>query len=59
MKTPSGQRDEIEMLDGRVFFSTDNWVTVYLKQDGRVRLVTGTKADLARYLAVAASSASA
>lgn len=59
MKIPSGKREEIEMLDGRVFFSTDNWETVYLKRDGRIRLVIGTEADLARYFAVAASSASA
>lgn len=53
------KREEIEMLDGRVFFTNDNWATVYLKKDGRVRLVIGKAADLARYLAIAYSSASA
>ena len=54
----AGKREEVEMLDGRVFFSTDNWETVYLKRGGRVRLVIGSEADLARYLAIAHASPS-
>jgi hypothetical protein len=41
------------MLDGRVYFSTDNWATVYevAKPGGRPRKLEGEEADLARYIA--------
>lgn len=55
--TVKGKREEVEMVDGRVYVTFDNWQTVYKEQHGRRRLVTGQEADLARYLAVAASSA--
>ena len=46
--------ETIEMLDGRVFFSTDTWVTVFVAKPGeQLRKVTGRAADVARFLAVA------
>lgn len=53
------QRETIEMLDGRVYFSDDNWQTVFRQRrdDSRHRVVTGKEADLARFIAVAQSSA--
>jgi hypothetical protein len=53
--------ETVEMVDGRVYFSTDNWATVYRLWRGnshRWRIVTDKQeADLARFLAVAQSSA--
>jgi hypothetical protein len=49
--------DELVMLDGRRFFTHDNWQTVFLDSDGKVRRVTGEAANRIRYLAVAQSSA--
>lgn len=44
--------ETIEMVDGRVFWSIDRWVTVFVVTPaGRVRLVSGRSADLARFLA--------
>jgi hypothetical protein len=44
---------KIEMLDGRVYTSTDNWATVWRGS----RRVTGREADLVRFLhAMGASS---
>lgn len=41
----------IEMLDGRIFWSTDSFFTV--RQSGRERPITGRQADLIRFLAAA------
>jgi len=56
------KRETVEMVDGRIYFSDDNWQTVQLsrgpgKPGTSSRLVTGQEADLARFLAVAQSSA--
>lgn len=52
------RREMVEMVDGRVYYSDDNWTTVYLiPPGGKARRVTGKAADLARFLAVAQSSA--
>ena len=41
-------REEVEMLDGRVYFSTNNWTTVYVKwPSGRTERLTGKEADQA------------
>jgi hypothetical protein len=46
---------QIEMLDGRVYTTTDNWATVWLV--GRRRPVAKAEADLVRFLhAMGASS---
>jgi hypothetical protein len=51
-------RERVEMVDGRTYYSDDNWTTVYLiRPSGKRRLVAGKEADLARFLAVAQSSA--
>lgn len=54
-------KDQVEMVDGRVYSTTDGWETVYVSQrGGKKRKVTDKdEADLARYLAIAQSSASA
>ena len=57
--------ETVEMVDGRVYYSTDNWATVWVTTIveitppgvARARRVTGRAADLARFLAVAQSSA--
>lgn len=49
----------IEMVDGRVFFSRDNWQTIFLipEAGSKPRKVTDRrKADLVRFLAVSQSS---
>ncbi|MER8619212.1 hypothetical protein NKG99_20635 [Mesorhizobium sp. M1409] len=52
------KRETVEMVDGRVYFSDDNWTTVHvIPPGGQPRRVTGKAADLARFLAVAQSSA--
>lgn len=51
MKIPAGAA-RVEMVDGRVYYSTDGWQTVYRVKDGKVRKVTGKEADLARFLAI-------
>lgn len=57
--TPKPKREVLEMLDGRVFFSTDNWQTVWQSRGlGRShRCVTDKQeADYVRFLVVAQSS---
>ncbi|MER9336037.1 hypothetical protein NKJ06_18940 [Mesorhizobium sp. M0293] len=57
-KPPEPKREYVEMLDGRVYYSDDNWQTVYLiPVGGRGHRITGKEADLARFLAVSQSSA--
>ena len=52
--------ETVEMVDGRVYYSTDSWATVYVvAPGGKARRITGRAADLARFLAVSQSSASA
>lgn len=54
------KREEVEMVDGRVYYSDDNWTTVYKAALGGLgggRPVTGREADLARFLAVHAHPA--
>ena len=51
MKLPAGAKT-VEMVDGRVYYSTDNWQTVYLvKPGGKPRKLSGEEADLGRFLA--------
>jgi hypothetical protein len=48
----SGKRERLEMLDGRVYFSDDNWATVYLmRPSGKTKLIDKKEeADKIRYL---------
>ncbi|MCZ8545040.1 hypothetical protein OOJ09_12675 [Mesorhizobium qingshengii] len=55
MKIPAGA-EKVEMVDGRVYYSTDNWHTVYLVKDGKARKLNGKEADLARFLAISQGS---
>ena len=51
--TITEKRQEIETVDGRTFYSDDNWQTVYLvTRDGKPRQITGKTANLARFLAI-------
>ena len=60
------RRDAVEMVDGRLYWSDDNWQTVWKRRAGHwadgfaktpSRKVTGREADLARFLAITQSSA--
>lgn len=54
-------RETVEMVDGRIYYSDDNWETVWKKRLGGLgggRPAIGKEADLARFLAVSQSSAS-
>jgi len=54
------RREEVEMVDGRVYYSDDNWQTVYKAALGGLgggRPVKGKEADLARFLAMHAHPA--
>ncbi|NUR12316.1 MAG: hypothetical protein HOQ20_10815 [Bradyrhizobium sp.] len=44
----------VEMIDGRVYYSLDNWHTAYIVEPGRAkaRKLSGKEADLARFLAI-------
>jgi len=54
-KIPAGA-ETVEMVDGRIYYSTDKWHTVYLvKPDGKARKLSGKEADLARFLAISKS----
>lgn len=56
MKPPVGA-ETVEMVDGRIFWSLDNWATIYvINASGRCRQVAADKIDLVRFLAVAQSS---
>ena len=47
----------VEMVDGRVYFSSDNWQTATLVDDeGRITRLTGTALDFARFLAISQAS---
>jgi len=56
VKPPAGA-ETVETVDGRLFYSTDNWSTVFVIVRGKRRKVAGDEADLARFLAAAQSSA--
>ena len=56
---PPAEAETVQTVDGRIFWSRDNWATVYLIQRGKQRKLGGKEADLARFLAVAQSSAGA
>lgn len=44
--------DDLHMIDGRVYMTTDGWRTITLKFDGRQRRVVGREADNVRFLAM-------
>lgn len=53
----SPKRDTIEMVDGRVYASDDNWETATVTpRGGQPRRLSGQALDLARFLAVSQSS---
>lgn len=59
-RAPITARDEVETVDGRLYFTDDGWATVQKRNVsgmGGSRVVTGKEADLARLLAAAQSSA--
>lgn len=46
-------KDDLDMLDGRKYTSTDGWQTIKrILPDGKTRRVTGDEANLIRYLAM-------
>ena len=58
-------REAVEMVDGRLYWSDDNWETVWKRRathwaDGFAKTpstkVTGREADFARFLAVSQAS---
>lgn len=52
------REDLLEMLDGRVFWSDDNWQTIWARsRDGkRWKQVPADSVDLVRFLAISQSS---
>lgn len=61
-----GKRETIEMVDGRVYISDDNWTTIWMRKPtgwkpGHMspaqKITDKAEADLVRFLAVAQSSA--
>jgi len=49
--------DMVEMVDGRLYLSDDNWQTATLvEKSGKVRTLEGQELELARFLAVSQSS---
>ena len=56
--TLKGKVEKVEMADGRVYVSDDNWVTVRKRGPQRDRIVNDKQeADMVRFIAVAQSSA--
>lgn len=56
------KREQVEMLDGRVFFSSDGWQTVWQSRGlGRShrKVLDKEEADLVRFIAIAQTRASA
>lgn len=50
---PKPERETVELVTGDVFYSDDNWVTVWRRDPhGQVRAVGPTRADHIRYLAL-------
>lgn len=59
MKLPNGV-ETLEMLDGRLYYSDDNWQTIHLVRDGKVSTVRDKFAtDRVRHIVVCQSSAGA
>lgn len=59
---PKPKRETLEMLDGRVYFSDDNWTTVWLRRghangSSHRKIINKQEADRVRFLVVAQSSA--
>lgn len=59
---PKPKRETIEMLDGRKFFSEDNWQTIWQARgmpngSSHRKIANKGEADRIRFLAVAQSSA--
>lgn len=53
----SPKRETVEMVDGRVYASTDNWQTATVTpRGGRPRPLAGKALELARFLAISQSS---
>lgn len=53
----SPKRETVEMVDGRVYASDDNWQTATVTpRGGRARRLAGADLELARFLAVSQSS---
>lgn len=48
----------LEMLDGRIYFTFDNWVTVFQQKGNQSTQVTGEEANLIRFLGTAQETAS-
>jgi hypothetical protein len=55
LKLPNGV-ETLEMLDGRLYYSADNWQTIYLARLGKVSKVPDNRANLIRFLAVSQAS---
>lgn len=55
------RKETVEMVDGRLYASDDNWETVWLSRGGRNhrRVLDKQEADLVRYLAACQSRATA
>lgn len=48
------KRDEVELVDGTLYFTADNWETVWCRREGVSQKVTDKEeADRARFLAIA------
>ena len=56
------KRETVEMADGRLYFSTDGWKTVWLMRGmGRShrKVLDKQEADMARFIAIAQTRATA
>lgn len=53
------KRETLEMLDGRVFYSDDNWHTIWQAGEKPRQLTDKGEADRIRFLAIAQRSAGA
>jgi hypothetical protein len=57
---PKPKREKVELIDHRVFFSTDNWKTIWQERGlGRShrKVLDKEEADMVRFIAIAQSSA--
>lgn len=54
MVIPNFKREQVETVDGRIYFSDDGWETVYRRLDRTAleRVTDKEEADLARFLAI-------
>lgn len=58
---PRPKRETLEMLDGRVFFSDDNWATIWQRRgmpngSSHRKIIKKDEADKIRFLVIAQSS---